>query len=36
MLELQRLMVETDGLIQLPTQVMDETYREVRLRVGGV
>ena len=36
MLELQRLMVETNGLIQLPTQVMDEPYREVRLRVGGV
>lgn len=36
MLELQRLMVETDSLIQLPTQVMDKSHREIRLRVGGV
>ena len=36
MLELQRLVVETDGLVQLSAQMMDKSHREVCLSIGGV
>jgi len=35
-LELERLVVEADGLVELSAQVVDEPHRKIGLRVGGV